>query len=65
MGTSVSPLEEAQKTLKDAFGMSDADIAAAGKLSDEDLAQAYTMMYKWQGVQVESGLTVLEFRAYR
>jgi hypothetical protein len=35
MGTSGSPWAEAQKALKDAFGMSDADIAAAGKLSDE------------------------------
>ena len=36
----VTPWDDAKKTLKEAFDMSDADIAAAGALSDEDLAQA-------------------------
>jgi len=39
-----TPWEEAKLTLKAAFGMSDADIETAGQLSDEELAEAYTMM---------------------
>ena len=39
-----TPWEDAQVTLKEAFGMTEAEIAAAGDLSDEDLTEAYTTM---------------------
>ena len=40
----LTPWEEAQPVLKSEFGMSDAEIAEAGALSDEEISEAYTMM---------------------
>lgn len=39
-----TPWEDAQITLKEEFGMTEAEIAAAGELSDEDLNEAYETM---------------------
>ena len=39
-----TPWEDAQITLKEEFGMTEAEIAAAGELTDEDLNGAYETM---------------------
>ena len=39
-----TPWEDAQITLKEEFGMTEAEIAAAGDLTDEDLNGAYETM---------------------